>query len=351
MNPDGSGQTRLTDLSGIDFVPAVSADGTRVAFMHEDRLYVMNADGSCVKQITFAAVGDDNPSWSPDGKKLVYQSDPFGSQDVFVVNADGSGQRRLTTSRAADRDPAWSPDGTKIAFASTRDRANQSARGEPEIYVMDADGTNVSRLTRTPEDVVNGNPAWSPDGSRIAFDTNRDGNFDVYAMDSDGGGLTNLSNHAALDGFPSFSPDGTRIAFFSNRAQRDNYDIFAMNADGSHVTRLTSNFGEDSEPDWGRAPTRALRTCTVSGTQAADVLRGTPGADVLRGLGGNDRLIGLGGTDRLVGGPGRDVLSEGAGDDTLVARDGGVDLVDGGDGSDRARADRKDRVRSVERRY
>ena len=356
VNPDRSGLERLTAAVGRQSVgPAWSPDGTRIAFSRyssqrgDDDVYVMNADGTGVRRVTFSDSHDSSPAWSPDGKKIAFSSDRLGfpssgtNWELFVINADGSGEKRLTTSAATDFDPAWSPDGTKIAFASTRDRRTSNPDTAPaEIYVMNADGSNARRLTVTAEDVTNANLTWAPDGAKIAFATNRDGNFDIYVMNADGGNQTNLTDRVAFDGSPAFSPDGTRIAFASDRAQHDNLDIYPMTADGSQVTRVTSHRANDDGPTWGPKTKAGARSCTLTGTQGADILSGTIGPDVICGLGGDDRLFGRGGEDRLLGGPGND---------TLFAKDGRADVVDGGGGKDRAHTDAHDTLRSVEQRF
>src|SRR6266699_192711 len=172
--------------------------------------------------------------------QLAFVSTVDGNPEIYVINSNGTGGTRLTTHPASDIDPTWSPDGTKIAFQSDRD-------GSGEIYVMNSDGTNPVRLTVA----AGGNfrPAWSPDGTKIAFTSKRDGNGEIYVMNADGtGGLVNLTNHTADDGDPAWSPDGTKIAFQSNR---DGYPaIHVMNQDGSGVTKLTNPEYGDSEPAW-----------------------------------------------------------------------------------------------------
>jgi type II secretory pathway pseudopilin PulG len=126
--------------------------------------------------------------------RIAFISDRDGNDEIYVMNADGSGVTRLTNNPAYDGWPAWSPDGRRIAFASNRD-------GNPEIYVMNADGSGVTRLTNNPAD--DWAPSWSPDGRRIIFVSNRDGNYEIYVMNSDGSGVTRLTNNPARDVWPA----------------------------------------------------------------------------------------------------------------------------------------------------
>jgi Tol biopolymer transport system component len=163
-----------------------------------------------------------------------------GNYDIYVMNADGSEQTRLTTDPGIDEDPNWSPDGTKIAFNSIRD-------GNREIYVMNADGSEQTRLTTDPGS--DDGPDWSPDGTKIAFRSDRDGLAEIYVMNADGSNPIRLTNNDASDVLPAWSPDGTKIAFASNR-NGDIAEIYVMNADGSEQTRLTNNPAIDTTPDW-----------------------------------------------------------------------------------------------------
>jgi dipeptidyl aminopeptidase/acylaminoacyl peptidase len=163
-----------------------------------------------------------------------------GSMDIFAVTPDGGVPFRLTSSAGDDDSPAWSPDGTKIAFVSSR-------AGNREIYVMSASGANQTRLTYAAGD--DSKPTWSPDGTKIAFSSDRTGNREIWVMASDGSAQKDLTNSpATLDGEPAWSPDGRRIAYSSLGTTA--YDIWTMYADGTGKQQITDDPGHDMQPAW-----------------------------------------------------------------------------------------------------
>ena len=168
--------------------------------------------------------------------QIAFEAYRDGNSEIYVMNADGSGVTRLTNNSTGDYDPAWSPDGRRIAFGASRD-------GNLEIYVMNADGSGVTNLTNNP--AYDSRPAWSPGGRFVAFDSYRDGNFEIYFMKADGSAVTRLTNNPALDSHPAWSPDGRRIAFKSDRD--GNFEIYVL---GGVTTRLTNNPARDSHPAW-----------------------------------------------------------------------------------------------------
>ncbi|MGI9442371.1 MAG: hypothetical protein ACR2N1_07875 [Rubripirellula sp.] len=178
---------------------------------------------------------------------------------IYVLNADRSGKQRLTTGRS-DMLPRWSPDGKQIAFLALREQDHELATEHDlafhwYLYVMDADGQNLRRVTKTPIGMIF---QWSPDGTRFVFQSScedvynkaKDGTASsaIYIMKSDGTKQKRLTPVENNSGFPSWSPNGKQIAFNSNR--HGNQDIFVMNADGSDVRRLTGNEANDSVPTW-----------------------------------------------------------------------------------------------------
>ena len=159
---------------------------------------------------------------------------------IYLMDDDGANPLRLTYNDSSDYAPVWSPDGSRIAFVSKRD-------GNWEIYVMNADGTESERLTH--EDATDFAPAWSPDGKLIAFESYRDGDMEIYVMAADGSDQTNLTQFPrGSDHGPTWAPDGEHIAYYSNRA--GGWDVFVVDLAGSGDTNLTLSQATEQTPSW-----------------------------------------------------------------------------------------------------
>src|SRR5436190_7168704 len=189
-SPTGKGTKRLTSpLRAFDTNPTWSPSGKLIAFestrVGDVNVFTVRTDGTHVRELTFADRFDGDPAWSSK-KRIAFESDRTGNTEIWVVNPDGSGEKQVTTDQSFNGDPAWSPDGSKIAFTSTRG-------GDREVYVMNADGSDQTRLTSSPG--ISQNPSWSPDGTTIAFDSNRNGNFEIYVMNADGSDPARLTDN------------------------------------------------------------------------------------------------------------------------------------------------------------
>lgn len=196
----------LTNVPSVERQPAWSPDGRRIAFQSDRdgnyEIYTMDADGADWRRLTFSDAEELWPHWSPDGDRIVFNSFRDGNWEIYVVDADGTNLRRLTnTPDVNETGGSWSPDGTRIAFRSGPPRQFQG-----NIHVMNIDGTGEIELTDF--DGVEENPVWSPGGGKIVFQSMMSGNFELYVMDADGSNLTNLTRNPAHDYWPSWVAPG-----------------------------------------------------------------------------------------------------------------------------------------------
>ena len=250
MNSNGTDLTQLTVNAVQDFNPAWSPNGLAIAFVRregDDEIYKMAANGSNQIPLTANAARDNEPTFSPDGKKLAFVSDRSTNEEIYTMSSsNGSNVVRLTRNGDLDFSPAWSPNGKRIAFTSLR-------TGNYEIYTMkpQPEGrtnrpVNLSRSTLATDISAN----WSPDGTHIVFTSLRgiSGDYEIYTMRANGAEPTPLTENTTDDFSPAFSPDGTKIAFNANRD--GNGEIYVMNADGTSPQNMTISTANDNDPDW-----------------------------------------------------------------------------------------------------
>ena len=374
MATDGGDATQLTGFHGRDldpsWAPPAPGGAQRLAFA-SDRggdldIWSVRSDGSGLTQLTHGASDDTAPAWSPNGRRIAFMRTTEGNADIYVMRADGSRVRPVLASPGREVDPAWSPNGRWIVFSSNR-------RGTPQIYTVHADGTRLRSVTG--EGVPRTHPSWfrfaprSPAGGPVANvlvfeELTPTGETEVASASIERPGLeTDLTRSARRDERPVWGSLGTSVVYESDRD--GNAEIYSMDPSGRNQRRLTLDPADDLDPDVsGSAPPRSSRLapkprqrraavilCTRPvGTAGADRLAGSSGSDHLCGRGGGDVLWGDAGRDLLIGGPGDDWLYGGRGDDELIATDGsGGDHVIGGPGKDHAWVDPRDHWREVER--
>ncbi len=266
-------ERQLTSSSGTMTTygsPRWSHDRTKVAFYSQSGsrmdVYTIQQDGSGLRKLTDSdgSVQYRNPAWAPDGSRLALECRTENVWQICTVNSDGSGLRRLTPPRPDGRSsesPDWSPDGKWIAFHSNREARLDGALAfsGTDIYVMDTEGSNVTRLTETLPGRLTQSPAWSPDGKLIAFNSTRDGDsimtdWEIYVMKADGTGLQRLTHDKKPDGHPRWSPDGESLVFHSNRdgieGKASEVELYIIGVDGRNLRRITNNSLYDGFADW-----------------------------------------------------------------------------------------------------
>ena len=248
MDYDGSNQRQLTHQGSISLSPRISPDGSRLAFssMTKTGWDILMFSLDLNRVVSFPHFGGTNlsPAWSPDGARLALSSSRGGSSEIYVCDASGGNLRRITASKGPDVSPVWNrKTGAQIAFVS-------GTTGLPQVYTMEADGTNQQRMTDQGYAV---SPGWSPNGQFLTLAWTRKygpgepGSSDIYLMDIASKQWVQLTHDGGRNDFPSWSPDGRHIVFQSSRSGKE--EIWMMLADGTKLHQLTFT-GRNTQPNW-----------------------------------------------------------------------------------------------------
>ncbi len=274
-------------LYGITLVhdeyPSWSPDGKKIVFQSNRldgnfELYSMNADGNNIERLTFNTKEDETPVWSPSGKEILFSRYLEGeNNELFTIAPNGSKEKRLTNHPLRDGHAKYNADGSKIIFNSQRDDEGKLELKNYEIYEANSEGSLIKRLTNYFEwDTY---PSYSPDGKKILWrrilaDTTapRGYNSEIFLMNADGSELRNLSNHPSFDGYPEWSSDGEHIVFASSRHGKttQNLQLFIMKNDGTDIRQISWNNRdeEDVRPDWSPVDNRVVfNRVTPNGTR------------------------------------------------------------------------------------
>ncbi len=249
IHVDGSSLMQLTK-TGHAYQPTWSPDGEQIAFViYRDldtgyEIYIMNGDGAGQKRLTNLSQFLSNPNWSPSGKEIAFESD---EGTILAVNVS-DGQSRVLHGNGDNREPQWSPNGQLIAFDYLVEHHKPGIIG-----IVSAAGQewafSSTRMVPDCEACANDlDPKWSPDSQNIVFVSSRDGNAEIYVMNTHAAEQTNLTQNNNEDGEPAWSPDGRKIIFVSKRD--GNHEVYVMNTDGSNQIRLTQNSAKEQCPVW-----------------------------------------------------------------------------------------------------
>ena len=240
MDWNGSNPKQLTKHGSIALGPAWAPDGKKLIFTSYLRgtpaLFELIPQEGYLKMLRDQGGVNSSADFSPDGSQVAFSSSEDGNVDIYVMPSGGGTPRRLTSARGIDTQPAWAPNGRQIAFTSTR-------AGSPQIYIMDSDGSNVRRLSF--EGQFHDEASWAPDGTRIVCTTRDSGTFQIATIDTITGARTVLPGPGNNES-PVFSPDGSMLAFSSDRTGTP--QIFITDADG--VPHQLTTEGTNYSPAW-----------------------------------------------------------------------------------------------------
>ncbi len=249
MDSDGQGVKKVTSNNTLNLSPSFSPDGSKLLFTsYKERnpdLYLMDLSGRGIKLSSHPGpnLGGE---FSRDGARVALSRlSSTGNMDLYIIGPSGGEPRRITNHPAADLSPTWSPNGSLIAFVSDRS-------GTPQVYLLDGPESDSNRPVRVSNGAYCTSPAFSPDGRYIAYAGRRSGTFDIFIVDLEAGSgkaVRSLTSMRGNEEDPTWSPDGRLVAFSSNN--RGNYDIYVMNVYGGKPQRITDSGSKEISPSWG----------------------------------------------------------------------------------------------------
>jgi TolB protein len=250
MDYDGQNQRQVTHLGSISLSPRISPDNSRLAFASLGkegwavRMYSLELDRLVAFPAGTAGGANQSPAWSADGTHIAFSSSRSGNPEIWVADANGGNLHKVTDFKGPNVSPTWNPrTSAQIAWVSGR-------TGLPQIYTMDLDGANVQRLTDGGYAV---SPSWAPNGQLLAFSWNRKygpgdpGGDDIHVMDLASKSYLQVTHESGSNDFPSWAPDGRHIVF--QRTIGSHTEIWSMLADGTQQHQLTRT-GNNSMPNW-----------------------------------------------------------------------------------------------------
>ena len=242
MDFDGESQRRVTFSHTLSLAPDWSPDGRKIVYQSYEKdtpgVFLVGRDGAEKFRVPLSTQLNASPSFSPDGRTIAFCGSVRGNPEIFTVQSDGAGLKRLTENVAIDSTPRWSPNGRELAFTSNR-------QGSPQIYMMDLEGANVRRVSLAGN--WNDEASFSPDGGRIAFACRNEGDFQICVMELGTGRTLQISEGPGAHENPTWSPDGTKVAWEVMRGSST--QIAVANADGSSM-RIVTSAGNNFSPSW-----------------------------------------------------------------------------------------------------
>ncbi len=245
MDWDGSNQHQITRHGNLSILPSWSADNERMVYTSfitsagASNMYIINRHGGERIKVNTNLGLNTSATFSPNSNDIAFVGSVRGNPDIYVIKDDSTNLRRLTTDDTIESTPEWSPTGRQISFTSGRS-------GTPQIYVMDAEGTNVRRISFEGE--WNDDATWAPDGVQLAYTSRVNGRFQLRIMNLQSKESRVLAGEGSNEQ-PTWSPDGKWIAFQSNRSGK--WQVYKMRVDGTDLLQLTFD-GENKDPDWSK---------------------------------------------------------------------------------------------------